>query len=73
MALREQIDRGWVDEHGAVIGEGFKPPSGRSRLCRAETSGVPPSDAKGLGVRWLGTQVRMVRRGGHWRRLAGDV
>lgn len=25
------------------------------------------------GVRWFGTQVRMVRRSGHWRRLAGDV
>jgi hypothetical protein len=27
MALMEQIDRGWVDEHGDVIGEGFKTPS----------------------------------------------
>ncbi|CAM5332061.1 SDR family NAD(P)-dependent oxidoreductase OS=Streptomyces alboniger OX=132473 GN=CP975_17515 PE=3 SV=1 [Streptomyces alboniger] len=27
MALKEQIDRGWVDEHGNVIGEGFKTPS----------------------------------------------
>ncbi|MFE3206055.1 SDR family NAD(P)-dependent oxidoreductase [Embleya sp. NPDC059237] len=24
MALQEQIDRGWVDEHGKVIGAGFK-------------------------------------------------
>ncbi|MGW2372791.1 MULTISPECIES: SDR family NAD(P)-dependent oxidoreductase [Kitasatospora] len=24
MTLREQIDRGWVDEHGAVVGAGFK-------------------------------------------------
>ncbi|MFB8077114.1 SDR family NAD(P)-dependent oxidoreductase [Streptomyces sp. NPDC056013] len=27
MALQEQIDRGWVDEHGNVIGAGFKTPS----------------------------------------------
>ncbi|BBJ46014.1 hypothetical protein SSPO_087320 [Streptomyces antimycoticus] len=27
MTLREQIDRGWVDEHGNVIGAGFKTPS----------------------------------------------
>ncbi|WP_329812131.1 SDR family NAD(P)-dependent oxidoreductase [Streptomyces sp. GSL17-113] len=27
MALKEQIDRGWVDQHGNVIGEGFKTPS----------------------------------------------
>ncbi|MBP2579882.1 NAD(P)-dependent dehydrogenase (short-subunit alcohol dehydrogenase family) [Streptomyces sp. PvR006] len=27
MALQEQIDRGWVDEHGNVIGVGFKTPS----------------------------------------------
>ncbi|MFJ7779625.1 SDR family NAD(P)-dependent oxidoreductase [Streptomyces yangpuensis] len=27
MSLREQIDRGWVDEHGNVIGAGFKTPS----------------------------------------------
>ncbi|MFE9768218.1 SDR family NAD(P)-dependent oxidoreductase [Streptomyces sp. NPDC005808] len=27
MPLREQIDRGWVDEHGNVIGTGFKTPS----------------------------------------------
>lgn len=27
MPLQEQIDRGWVDEHGNVIGEGFKTPS----------------------------------------------
>ncbi|MEW1639101.1 SDR family NAD(P)-dependent oxidoreductase [Streptomyces sp. NPDC093801] len=27
MSLREQIDRGWVDEHGNVIGVGFKTPS----------------------------------------------
>ncbi|WP_052847727.1 SDR family NAD(P)-dependent oxidoreductase [Streptomyces avicenniae] len=27
MALQEQIDRGWVDEHGTVVGEGFKSPS----------------------------------------------
>ncbi|MEU2246992.1 SDR family NAD(P)-dependent oxidoreductase [Streptomyces sp. NPDC019224] len=27
MALQEQIDNGWVDEHGKVIGEGFKTPS----------------------------------------------
>ncbi|MCX5536823.1 oxidoreductase [Streptomyces sp. NBC_00006] len=27
MTLREQIDRGWVDEHGTVIGDGFKTPS----------------------------------------------
>ncbi|MGW3464482.1 SDR family NAD(P)-dependent oxidoreductase [Streptomyces olivaceoviridis] len=27
MTLQEQIDRGWVDEHGTVIGAGFKTPS----------------------------------------------
>ncbi|MER5886140.1 SDR family NAD(P)-dependent oxidoreductase [Streptomyces sp. NPDC001941] len=27
MTLREQIDRGWIDEHGNVVGEGFKTPS----------------------------------------------
>lgn len=27
MALQEQIDRGWVDEHGNVIGAGFKTPA----------------------------------------------
>ncbi|NGO68817.1 SDR family NAD(P)-dependent oxidoreductase [Streptomyces boncukensis] len=27
MTLQAQIDRGWVDEHGHVIGEGFKTPS----------------------------------------------
>ncbi|MDC0774029.1 oxidoreductase [Streptomyces sp. HD] len=27
MTLREQIERGWVDEHGTVIGAGFKTPS----------------------------------------------
>ncbi|WP_285565091.1 SDR family NAD(P)-dependent oxidoreductase [Streptomyces sp. RTGN2] len=27
MTLRDQIDRGWVDEHGLVVGEGFKSPS----------------------------------------------
>ncbi|WP_331728116.1 SDR family NAD(P)-dependent oxidoreductase [Streptomyces sp. NBC_00158] len=27
MTLREQIERGWVDAHGNVIGEGFKSPS----------------------------------------------
>ncbi|WP_432013542.1 SDR family NAD(P)-dependent oxidoreductase [Streptomyces cucumeris] len=27
MALQEQIDRGWVDEHGNVIGVGFKTPA----------------------------------------------
>ncbi|MEV8312390.1 SDR family NAD(P)-dependent oxidoreductase [Streptomyces flavidovirens] len=27
MTLREQIDRGWVDEHGNVIGADFKTPS----------------------------------------------
>ncbi|MEU3664567.1 oxidoreductase [Streptomyces sp. NPDC032940] len=27
MTLQAQIDRGWVDEHGKVIGEGFKSPS----------------------------------------------
>ncbi|MFB6502495.1 MULTISPECIES: SDR family NAD(P)-dependent oxidoreductase [unclassified Streptomyces] len=27
MAVREQIDRGWIDEHGNVIGAGFKTPS----------------------------------------------
>ncbi|MCX0245307.1 oxidoreductase [Streptomyces drozdowiczii] len=27
MTLQEQIDRGWVDEHGNVVGEGFKSPS----------------------------------------------
>ncbi|MET8748147.1 SDR family NAD(P)-dependent oxidoreductase [Streptomyces sp. NPDC004728] len=27
MTLQEQIDRGWVDEHGNVIGADFKPPS----------------------------------------------
>lgn len=27
MSLREQIDRGWVDEHGNVVGAGFKTPS----------------------------------------------
>lgn len=26
MTLREQIDRGWVDEHGDVIGADFKTP-----------------------------------------------
>ncbi|MGR7002153.1 SDR family NAD(P)-dependent oxidoreductase [Yinghuangia aomiensis] len=30
MALQEQIDRGWVDEHGNVVGADFKtPPRGR--------------------------------------------
>ncbi|QKW39557.1 SDR family NAD(P)-dependent oxidoreductase [Actinomadura sp. NAK00032] len=27
MTLQAQIDRGWVDEHGTVIGDGFKSPS----------------------------------------------
>ncbi|MUN41037.1 SDR family NAD(P)-dependent oxidoreductase [Actinomadura litoris] len=27
MSLQEQIDRGWVDEHGNVVGAGFKTPS----------------------------------------------
>ncbi|MBV2152377.1 oxidoreductase [Kitasatospora sp. SUK 42] len=27
MTLREQIDRGWVDEHGTVVGADFKTPS----------------------------------------------
>ncbi|MCS0639801.1 SDR family NAD(P)-dependent oxidoreductase [Streptomyces sp. LP05-1] len=27
MTLQEQIDRGWVDEHGVVVGADFKPPS----------------------------------------------
>ncbi|MFD8477972.1 oxidoreductase [Kitasatospora sp. NPDC059673] len=27
MTLREQIDRGWIDEQGTVIGAGFKTPS----------------------------------------------
>ncbi|MFJ9813206.1 oxidoreductase [Streptomyces sp. NPDC101158] len=27
MSLREQLDRGWVDEHGHVIGSGFKTPA----------------------------------------------
>ncbi|MFI9047475.1 SDR family NAD(P)-dependent oxidoreductase [Streptomyces sp. NPDC053427] len=27
MTLQAQIDRGWVDEHGNVIGDGFKTPS----------------------------------------------
>ncbi|GLW59404.1 SDR family NAD(P)-dependent oxidoreductase [Kitasatospora phosalacinea] len=27
MTRREQIDRGWVDEHGTVVGAGFKTPS----------------------------------------------
>ncbi|MFZ3598874.1 SDR family NAD(P)-dependent oxidoreductase [Streptomyces sp. BH104] len=27
MTLQAQIDRGWVDEHGTVIGDGFKTPS----------------------------------------------
>ncbi|MER7848809.1 oxidoreductase [Kitasatospora sp. NPDC096077] len=27
LTLREQIDRGWVDEHGTVVGAGFKSPS----------------------------------------------
>ncbi|MEU7168979.1 SDR family NAD(P)-dependent oxidoreductase [Streptomyces morookaense] len=27
MTLREQIERGWVDEHGKVIGDGFKTPA----------------------------------------------
>ncbi|MFF3620950.1 SDR family NAD(P)-dependent oxidoreductase [Streptomyces sp. NPDC002467] len=27
MSLGEQVDRGWVDEHGNVIGAGFKTPS----------------------------------------------
>ncbi|WP_432037116.1 SDR family NAD(P)-dependent oxidoreductase [Streptomyces cucumeris] len=27
MALQEQIDRGWMDEHGNVIGAGFKTPA----------------------------------------------
>ncbi|MGW7067211.1 oxidoreductase [Streptomyces sp. NPDC054855] len=27
MTLQAQIDRGWVDEHGDVIGDGFKTPS----------------------------------------------
>lgn len=27
MTLQEQIDRGWVDEHGNVIGADFKTPS----------------------------------------------
>lgn len=33
MPLQEQIDRGWVDEHGNVVGDGFKTPSqgGRHR------------------------------------------
>ncbi|MFD7293028.1 SDR family NAD(P)-dependent oxidoreductase [Streptomyces sp. NPDC059897] len=27
MTLQAQIDRGWVDEHGTVVGDGFKTPS----------------------------------------------
>lgn len=27
MPLQEQIDRGWVDEHGNVVGADFKTPS----------------------------------------------
>ncbi|MDX3192500.1 SDR family NAD(P)-dependent oxidoreductase [Streptomyces sp. MN03-5084-2B] len=27
MSRQEQIDRGWIDEHGTVIGDGFKTPS----------------------------------------------
>ncbi|GHF41005.1 SDR family NAD(P)-dependent oxidoreductase [Streptomyces morookaense] len=27
MTLQEQIERGWVDEHGKVIGDGFKTPA----------------------------------------------
>ncbi|MFB7864273.1 oxidoreductase [Streptomyces sp. NPDC056069] len=27
ISLREQLDRGWVDEHGNVIGSGFKTPA----------------------------------------------
>jgi NAD(P)-dependent dehydrogenase (short-subunit alcohol dehydrogenase family) len=27
MSRQEQIDRGWIDEHGTVVGDGFKTPS----------------------------------------------
>ncbi|MFD4402241.1 SDR family NAD(P)-dependent oxidoreductase [Nocardia sp. NPDC058499] len=46
MPLQEQIDRGWVDEHGNVIGDGFKTPSqGAATGLWAATS--PLLDSRG--------------------------
>ncbi|MFF3838163.1 SDR family NAD(P)-dependent oxidoreductase [Streptomyces sp. NPDC001930] len=46
MALQEQIDRGWVDEHGNVIGVDFKTPSqGAATGLWAATS--PQLDGRG--------------------------
>ncbi|GAB3169481.1 hypothetical protein GCM10027059_34460 [Myceligenerans halotolerans] len=46
MPLQEQIDRGWVDEHGNVIGAGFKTPSqGAATGLWAATS--PLLDSRG--------------------------
>ncbi|MFI0242025.1 SDR family NAD(P)-dependent oxidoreductase [Streptomyces sp. NPDC016845] len=46
MPLQEQIDRGWVDEHGNVIGEGFKTASqGAATGLWAATS--PLLDSRG--------------------------
>ncbi|MFF9350742.1 SDR family NAD(P)-dependent oxidoreductase [Streptomyces sp. NPDC014734] len=46
MALQEQIERGWVDEHGNVIGEGFKTSSqGAATGLWASTS--PLLDTRG--------------------------
>jgi NAD(P)-dependent dehydrogenase (short-subunit alcohol dehydrogenase family) len=46
MPLREQIDRGWVDEHGNVIGDGFKTASqGAATGLWAATS--PLLDSRG--------------------------
>ncbi|MFB6836843.1 SDR family NAD(P)-dependent oxidoreductase [Streptomyces sp. NPDC056361] len=46
MSLQEQVDRGWVDEHGTVVGAGFKTPSqGAATGLWAATS--PLLDARG--------------------------
>ncbi|MER5951376.1 SDR family NAD(P)-dependent oxidoreductase [Streptomyces sp. NPDC001904] len=46
MTLQAQIDRGWVDEHGKVVGEGFKSPSqGAATGLWAATS--PMLDGRG--------------------------
>lgn len=42
MALQEQIDLGWVDAHGNVVGEGFKSASqGAATGLWAATSPLP--------------------------------
>jgi NAD(P)-dependent dehydrogenase (short-subunit alcohol dehydrogenase family) len=57
MPLQEQIDRGWVDEHGNVIGDGFKTASqGAATACGPPR---PRSSTAAAACIWRTATLRM--------------